>query len=348
MLSASGIVYKDGKFIEGSARASKGKIVINECQDAQAEVKGWILPKTVNCHTHIGDGFISRPEKCTVEELVAPPDGLKHRMLRTVSEKQQVSCMRESISTMAGTGTSHFIDFRESGLEGIRRLLMASLGSGVIPIILGRPESSDANEISAILSVADGMGVSAISDSDYEGLLGLSEHASATEKIFCLHASEVNREDIDKIIALRPNMLVHMVEATEGDLRTCSSAGIPIIICPSSNAYFGFKPPLRVMLDAGVTVCLGSDNAMLAQPDILNEVRVLRDMFPESMITDDEILEMAFVNGRKVLNSLPGLGDANVTQPDFFVYEAPIDEPFMSILQKGTGKFRMFETGGIP
>ena len=74
----------------------------------------------------------------------------------------------------------------------------------------------------------------------------------------------------------------------------------------------------------------------------------MREMFPETLISDDEIFEMVFVNGGKVLNSLPGLGGANVKQSDFFVLEAPIDEPLMPILRKGGGKIHVFETGGIP
>jgi len=347
MRTATGLVYRDGAFVEGSAQSTAGKVKLGNSPDESAEITGWIIPKTVNCHTHLGDGFISKPEKCSIEELVAPPNGLKHRLLRTVDEQRQVSCMREMISLMARTGTSHFIDFRESGLEGTRRLLMASLGCEIVPVILGRPETCDTNEISSILSVADGIGMSSISDVEYDCLAKISEHALATEKAFAMHASEVKREDMEMILALNPNMLVHMIRAEGRDMGLCASSGTPVAICPSSNSYFGIKPPLRNMLDAGITVCLGSDNAMLAEPNMLNEMRVFRNMFPESILSDEEILELAFNNGRKVLNSLPGLGDANMSQPDFFVLEAPVDGTFMSVLKHGAGKVHMFETGGI-
>lgn len=333
MESASGRIYINGKFEEGSAQLSKGKLIISKQLNEIADVNGLILPKTVNCHTHLGDAFIERPAKCSVEELVAPPNGLKHRMLRDISQEQQVSSMREAISCISGTGSSHFIDFRECGLEGVRRLLIASLGSGVMPVILGRPESQDVDEISALLSVADGIGMSAISDVDYAFLRQISEHARASNKIFSLHASEVKREDIGRILELKPDFLVHMVESTVSDLETCGSEGVPIIVCPSSNSFFGFKPPIRDMLDAGIKVCLGSDNVMLATPNILTEIQSLRRMFSESSLANQEIMAMAFDNGRKVLNSLPGLGDENGAHPDFFVIEAPVEEPFNSVLK---------------
>ena len=347
MKSASGLILDNGIFHEGSARLVNGRLVLSQKSSDDADIKGLILPKAINCHTHLGDSFIQKPENCTVQELVAPPNGLKHRMFKMVSEEQQVCSMREKISLMARTGTSHFIDFRECGLEGTRRLLMASLGSGVTPVILGRPELSTVDELSALLSVADGIGMSAISDVDFDSLMHISEHAQSMNKVFGIHASEVVREDMAMILALKPNLLVHMIKANIEDIEKCSSEGVPVAICPSSNHYFGFFPPLREMLDSGITVCLGTDNAMLAEPNVFNEIRQMRDMFPETIIPDDEILKIAFVNGRKVLNSLPGLGDANGLQSDFFALEAPIDEPFRAILNAKIEKIHMFEPGGI-
>jgi cytosine/adenosine deaminase-related metal-dependent hydrolase len=348
MESASGCIYIDGKFVDGSIRFSRGKYAVSKQHNEDADVKGLILPKTVNCHTHLGDAFIEKPGKCTVEELVAPPNGLKHRMLRKVSQEQQVSSMREAISFMAGAGTSHFIDFRECGLEGVRRLLIASLGSGVVPVILGRPESHDVDEISALLSVADGIGMSAISDVEYDFLWQISEHARSSNKIFALHASEVKRENIDKIIGLKPDFLVHMVNSAVSDLEACSSAGVPIVVCPSSNTFFGLKPPIRNMLDADIKVCIGSDNAMLAKSSIIGELQELRRMFPESIVTNEEIMAMAFDNGRKVLNSLPGLRDENGEHPDFFVIEAPVEEPFKSVLEARAENVHQFSRGEVP
>jgi len=334
MKTASGCLCINGTFAEGSITAtSSGKFKISNQLNENADVQGIILPKIVNCHTHLGDAFIPRPEKCSVEELVAPPDGLKHRLLRKISEEEQVSSMREAISQMAANGTSHFIDFRENGLEGVRRLLIASLGSGIVPIILGRPNSDNVDEISALLSVADGIGMSAISDLEYESLVQVSEHAKSQEKIFAIHASEVKQEDIGKILDLKPDFLVHMVKSSISDLEACCSAEVPIVICPSSNAFFGFTPPIREMLDAGVKVCLGSDNAMLATPDIMNEIRTLRGMFQKSVLSDEEIMKMAFSEGGKVLNSFPGLGDACLENQDFFVIEASANEPFRGILE---------------
>jgi cytosine/adenosine deaminase-related metal-dependent hydrolase len=339
------LIYSGGGFREGSAFFSEGRLAISQNPDEDSDVKGIILPRTVNCHTHIGDAFIQRPAKCSVEELVAPPDGLKHRLLRNASEREQVPAMKDAIRGMELEGVSHYIDFRESGLEGVRRLLMASLGCGVSPGILGRPEAVDANEVSALLSVADGLGISAISDFDSDSLLNLSEHARSMCKIVALHASESRREDFSRILELEPDLLVHMVKSSKADMEACAAAKVPVAICPTSNSFFGLKPPVREMLDAGIAVCIGSDNAMLSSPGILGEVRALRTMFSERELTDSEIMDMAFEQGRKVLNSLPGLRDAYLEHKEFFVIEAPVDDPFKRILEARAEKIHLFDRG---
>ena len=101
--------------------------------------EGIIVPTLVNAHTHIGDSFIKNrniklPKK--VEELVAPPNGLKHKLLRDTSENEIIQGMRKSIRQMMKTGTSYFCDFRENGIEGINQIKHALNSIQIFPIIL--------------------------------------------------------------------------------------------------------------------------------------------------------------------------------------------------------------------
>ncbi len=337
MKSASGLLYRNGEFIEAHAIIENGKPVIREGVLENAEITGIILPRPVNCHTHLGDAFIDRPEKATVEELVAPPDGLKHRMLAVVEPEEQITAMKTAIETMGITGTSYFIDFREGGLEGARRLLLASIGSKVRPVIFGRP--ADIDELDALLTVVDGIGMSAVSDMEFEELAEISVQTKKADKGFAIHASEARRESIDQILELKPNFLVHMVKAERDDLQACQNASLPIAICPRANAFFGLKPPVRQMLDAGITVCLGTDNAMLASPDIFAEMRSLAGNFG---LAKEDVFSIVFDNGRKVLNSLPGLWAAS--GPDYLVLEVSLDDPWGSVLESEPDKIRLFDT----
>jgi cytosine/adenosine deaminase-related metal-dependent hydrolase len=180
--------------------------------------------------------------------------------------------------------------------------------------------------------VADGIGVSAMADWDQEELRGLADAAAKAGKPFALHASETAREDIDAIMELEPAFLVHMIEATDSDLGMCASAGIPVVVCPTANAFFGLRPPVEMMLEVGVTVCLGTDNAMLAPPDMFSEIRAMRALVPEDVLTDAELLAMVFENGRKTLNSTIGLGGKVGEHVEFLVLDMPQDNPFRRVL----------------
>lgn len=336
MGNAAGLVYKDGKFREGSLELREGRLEFKKLAGKPKKHNNVIVPAFVNCHTHLGDSFIKLPKKMGVKELVAPPNGYKHKMLREVSEGTQVTAMRSAIFEMERTGTSHFIDFREGGLEGVRRLLKASVGLRTRPLIFGRPAELkyDENEMNALLAAVDGIGLSSFSDWDPNELAAISEHARKKKKPLALHASEAVREDIDKILELRPAFLVHMLKGTDGDFEKCAGSKIPIVVCPRANSFFGLEPPVKKMLDAGVQVCLGTDNAMLASPDMFEEMRTIKALLPENY--SEEIIKIALGNGRVLLEKLTGSKAEGY--PEFLVMRLADEEPFAGLLEASAEK----------
>jgi len=261
-----------------------------------------VIPGFVNAHTHVGDSVAFPAPRGSVQEIVGPPDGHKHRVLRSTPAKVKEKAMRKSIELMARTGCSAFIDFREEGIEGLRSLRSACSGSPVKAVALGRPAGpipSD-DELADLVHACDGFGVSAARDWPADLLMKLSKKAKAEGKMFALHASETVREDIDTILKLRPDFLVHMNQATEGDLEAVAAEGAPIVICPSSNEFFRLGQDIPRLLRHGVTVALGTDNGMIARPDMFEEMRcALRS----SSATPLEIAVLATWGGRKVLNA---------------------------------------------
>ena len=339
MKSASGLLYRKGEFIEAHAIAESGIINISEGALENPDITGIIMPRPVNCHTHLGDAFIQPPESATVEELVAPPKGLKHRMLAEVDIDLLIEAMTGAARTMAASSVSHFIDFREGGIQGASALLLSVIGTGLQPVVMGRPAGKyDAEEMESLLSVADGIGLSAISDIEPDELQNIVSHVKKAGKALGLHASEAVQENRDVYLDLDPDFLVHMVKADAYDLAACSGAGVPVIVCPSANDYFGLKPPIRQMLDAGITVSLGTDNAMLSSPDIFREMRFLKDHFELEL---NEIFTIVFENSRKVLNSLPGLRAAN--GEDYFVLEAALNDPWEAVIGAKPDRIRLFD-----
>ena len=59
----------------------------------EPDVRGVILTGVVNGHTHCADYGLSIPPGMSLEELVAPPDGLKHRYLREASDEELSASM---------------------------------------------------------------------------------------------------------------------------------------------------------------------------------------------------------------------------------------------------------------
>lgn len=254
----------------GHAVVSDGVVTsIREGEAEDADIHAVMVRGIVNGHTHCADYGLSIPPGIGLEELVAPPDGLKHRYLRESSEDVLTDSMSSFSNDSASFGTDYFVDFREGGLEGCRMLRKASPDA----LVLGRPQSPvfDPEEVSSILDVADGIGISSISDMPFDYIEAVADEVRSRRGIFAIHVSERVREDIDAVLSLDPAFVVHMCEATDDDLLKCAEAEVPIVVCPRSNAYFGKEAPVERMQSCGVDICLGTDNGMLASPDMIAE-----------------------------------------------------------------------------
>jgi len=217
--------------------------------------------------------------------------------------------MKKSINEMKKSGVSHFCDFRENGLLGINYLQKALVDSNISAVILSRSDQLTYNkdEVESLLKNSQGIGLSSISDWEYSEIEKIAKHTRKRKKIFSIHASEIIREDIDLILNLKPDFLVHMVKATESDFIRVKDADIPIVVCPRSNVFFGLKPNIRIMKKIGINIMIGTDNAMLNPPRILDEIRYLHSRFKE--ITIYELLQMITYIPRKALNLDDGIPD---------------------------------------
>ena len=327
-----------GRWILTSKGVEKGFLRIED--DSLVEVcwgdspedsmSGLVLPAFVNAHTHIGDTVAYPAPKGSVKEIVGPPDGYKQRMLRSKSADEKTAAMRSAVQVMRSSGTALFGDFREEGIEGLQTFRNAVGEGHPRAIVLARPAGAEptSKELDALVRASDGLGISAISDWPTDLLRLMSRTAKAAGKLFAIHASEVAREDIDSILDLKPDFLVHMCKASQGDLIACKDAGVPVVVCPTSNRFFGLDPNIPRILKAGVTVGLGTDNGMIARPDILSELKVAFALSNvKARVAPMEIVRLATFGGRKVLNV-----DAKITteiseNTDLVVIRTAGDDP---------------------
>jgi cytosine/adenosine deaminase-related metal-dependent hydrolase len=317
-----------------------------------------ILPAFVNAHTHLGDSIGYRAPPGSVEETVGP-GGYKARLLADSSPQAKVEAMRRSIEVMSRGGTVSFIDYREEGLEGVRSIRQALERSPLRGIVLGRPASAGAtaDELESVLAECDGLAFSSVSDWP-EGLLReASDLCHRQGKMFSLHASEVFREDIDLILDLGPDFLVHMTAATDDDLGRCADSGIPLVVCPRSNGFFGIDLDIPKLLRMGLTVALGTDNAMISEPSMLAEVQAAYSSGagPGGLSPADALL-LATFTGHKVLNAKGKITTESGASDDLVVMDVQGEEPLLELVSSArdadvvaviqSGRVRRLSFGG--
>ncbi len=278
----------------------RGRVVVEDgeiaaVEEADVDSERIILPAFVNAHTHVGDSIAKEAGGgLTLEELVAPPDGLKHRLLRAASREELVDAMRRTFSFMETAGTGAFVEFREGGLEGVRAIEEALSGSDLETVVLGR-ETVDA------MAASDGFGASGANDAEFE-----RERTATAEagKLFGIHAGEVDASDIDPALDLDPDFLVHMVHAGERHLDRVADEEVPVVVCPRSNVVtdVGF-PPIAELVDR-TTVALGTDNVMTNSPSMFREMEFAAKL---ADVSAADVLRMATVNGAEVAGLNCGL-----------------------------------------
>jgi cytosine/adenosine deaminase-related metal-dependent hydrolase len=283
-----GTVLRGPEFdpIEGRVVVEHGEITAVE--EASVESSKVVLPAFVNAHTHIGDSIAKEAGGgLSLDELVAPPDGLKHRLLREASREEKVEAMRRSSKFMQETGTASFLEFREGGVEGVYALREAVGGLDVEPVILGR-ETVEAMEAS------DGFGASGARDGDFSRERNATARA---DKRFGIHAGERDPSDINPALDLDPDFLVHMVHPESLHLERLADSETPVAVCPRSNLVTGVGVPPIAELAERTTVALGTDNVMLNSPSMFREMAFAAKL---ADVSAREVLRMATRNGAAI------------------------------------------------
>ena len=295
-LSGTVLWGEDYEPVEGTLVVEDGEVV--RLDEEYTESDDIVVPAFVNAHTHLGDSIAKEAGRgLTLEELVAPPDGLKHQLLREASRDELVAGMRRSLRFMASTGTGLTLEFREGGVEGVHAIREAAMNVDVEPFVFGR-EASD------VLDVADGFGASGAADGEFGRERNAARDAG---KPFAIHAGEGDASDINPAIDLDPDLLVHMVHAESLHLDRVADNEIPVAVCPRSNLVTDVGlPPVRDLLDR-TSVALGTDNVMTNSPSMFREMAFASKLFD---VSAPEVLRMATRAGAEVVGANCGVLEA--------------------------------------
>ena len=101
-------------------------------------------------------------------------------------------------------------------------------------------------------------------------------------------------------------ILVHGIAATERDIETMRKRSVCVAWCPSSNLFtIGATLP-SAALRSDLTIALGTDSAMTAEGDLIDEMRVARK---EGKLTPEQLYPLVTTNAARALRLGPGHGE---------------------------------------
>jgi cytosine/adenosine deaminase-related metal-dependent hydrolase len=178
---------------------------------------------------------------------------------------------------------------------------------------------------------------------------GFTVEARGRTPVEALHANGA--------LGVRP-LLIHCVRLSPEDVRRIAEAGCAVAHCPASNAKLGHGiAPARELLDAGVTVGLGSDSvASNNRMDILEEAR-LAVLFQnargvrQDALTAGTALEMATIGGARALGWDDRVGSLEPgKEADLAAFSlggtrgAPVHDPVAAAVFSLTGADAMLAT----
>ncbi len=289
--------FYNGKY--GVYKILEENSLILDIVDADSEPEYVAVGGFVNAHTHVGDSFIDLPPKLDVASLVGP-GGYKHRILNSVDEKTMIKGIKESIKTMKREKVRAFFDFREGGVKGLEIINKIKI-EGIEKVILSRPKDIDFSkeEMDFLLKNSNGIGLSSISDYPIDFIKKVASYTKENGKIFAIHVSERVREDIDTVLDLNPDFIVHMHKANENDLEKVKRKNIVVVVCPRSSLFFNIIPDIKRLVDFGIEWALGTDNGMISIPSIRLEMEYV---YRISGIDPLEIIKAGTIRMDRFLN----------------------------------------------
>lgn len=242
---------------------------------------GFIMPPFVNAHTHVVDSIAKELYLGKTQPEVVGPEGEKFKALGSRPLKDIIAATCATLQDMLRTGTIAHCDFREGGETGVeilRKVSPAPLKS----IILGRP--LNLKELPKILAKADGVGLRSLNAFSGDELAEIARQTSRANKLLSIHVAETKAAqdasvksrgvgEVERALELNPTFIVHATHASEQDFSLLQKKGVPVVFCPRANNILGVgSPPIHLALAAKTRFCFGTDNAMVCQPNMFEEL----------------------------------------------------------------------------
>lgn len=347
------VINDEGRIIKLSPYYEEGEII-----DATGCI---VLPAFLNAHIHIGDSIVKDVgDGLSIQELVEPPNGLKHQKLNEADDTEIVESMHEAAKEMLYSGISTFIDFREGGIKGIELLKKAIYDLPINACILGRSDkyydpNTTPNEARLIthelLQHCDGIGLSGVNDVDPEIMFQIAQVCNDEGKLAMVHVAEyyelqeqsvqlTNQTEVERALKAGFTNLVHVTYPIMQDLNLIIESSPCIISCPRSNGMLSVGiPPVSAYAEEKIDVALGTDNVMFNKPDMFREMeytlKAVRGSY-KNKINAHDILKMATINGFKILGKDISIQEGNIS--DILVIRQKSEDPYLSIVNRSSAE----------
>ncbi len=365
ILLGPGLEHVERGYIEIDDGTIKGAGAGSSTARKKFDASGFlVMPAFVNAHTHIADSIgkdIAAGSR--LDDRVHPVFGAKKKILEGSRPEHLKALVRNSAISMLRGGITAFADFREGGADGVRLLRDALAGLPIRCVALGRvdhyggPSGEGLSEgelaiAKEVLAISDGLGISGANENS-DTALGQYRQA-AGEKLVAIHAAEsretvefslknTGRREVERITTyLRPDIIVHMTQATDDEITLASKSGI--VVCPRANGVLGAGlPRVSEMLKQGCMVAIGTDNVMLNSPDIFRELDYLwkASHARGEFIEPRELVRMATVNGAQMLKLNTGCIEPGRSADLIFLDKRhadlyPIHDPYAAIVHRAS------------
>ena len=310
----------------------------------------------INSHIHIGDSF-AKEEGFNKDliDVVAPPNGLKHKLLDIVTNETKIEGIKKAVLEMLANGITFFVDFRENGLKGVDLLKETLKNSPINKLILGRDNNSV--DVETVFKNADGLGFASykhLSPKNKENLSSLKKEY--LKKIIACHDAELSRNEPIFNEIINDNLIdviIHGTHYTREDLERIKGRNISLVLCPRCNGYFGVGfPPINEINSLEIPVSLGTDNVMANTIDLFEEMRnlyrisrVLSTNKINNNFSSKDLIKMVGINAAKTFgleNEFGSISEGkyadffllNLSDPNFYSYKIDHKNIYPIIIQR--------------
>jgi len=171
----------------------------------------------------------------------------------------------------------------------------------------------------------------------------IASFAREHDMLVGVHAFEEGKEPLRDLEDLDPGLMIHLSHGGTSEWEWAASRGTAVTVCPRSNQRFSRPADLEAALTSGAIIMVGTDNAMIQDQDMVEELRLLHHMgieqgveppgWPERLLLMATHIPMRWLRGRlhgsegarEVLESWTDRGPAPGASAHYIVID--LDEP---------------------